>query len=66
MREEINYTDLEDYAISYKQIISQKMKFTDSYEDTLKMIDSLYQERLSLKKSLNRDEKIDIILDGMD
>jgi hypothetical protein len=62
MREEINYTDLEDYAIAYKQIIGQKMKFTDSYEDTLKMIDSLYQERLSLKKSLNRDEKIDIIL----
>jgi trans-2-enoyl-CoA reductase len=66
MREEINYTDLEDYKIAYKQIISQKMKFTDSYEETLKMIDSLYQERLSLKNSLNRDEKIDIILDGMD
>jgi hypothetical protein len=30
MREEINYTDLVDYAIAYKQIIGQKIKFTDS------------------------------------
>ena len=64
MREEIYYTELEDYTIAY--FIGQKMKFTDSYEESVNMIDSLYQERLSFKKSLNRDEKIDLILNGMD
>ena len=65
MREEINYTDLWDYTNSVAEsnfIYMQKVTFTDLYEESLKMIYSLYEESLSLKKSLNRDEKIDIIL----
>ena len=56
MREEINL-DHEIHEINKDHINTIK---------NLKMLDSLYQERLSLKNSLNRDEKIDIILDGMD
>jgi hypothetical protein len=65
MREEIN----RDHINTLKNIIdklSDERVTTETYRESLKMIDSLYQERLSLKKSLNRDEKIDIILDGMD
>ena len=66
MREEINYTELKDYTNAMDFFYMQKVTFTDSYEESLKMIYSLYQESLGLKKSLKRDEKIDIILDGMD
>jgi len=65
MREEIYYRELEDYTNSVAEsnfFYMQKVTFTDSYEESLKMIYSLYEESLSLKKSLNRDEKIDIIL----
>jgi hypothetical protein len=64
MREEINYKDLEDYIAMAESnfIYMQKVNFTDSYEESLKMIYSWYQESHSLKKTLERDEKIDIIL----
>jgi hypothetical protein len=65
MREEINYTDLWDYTNSVAEsnfIYMQKVNFTDLYEESLKMIYSWYQESHSLKKTLERDEKIDIIL----
>lgn len=68
MREEIYYTDLEDYTnkIAESNFLIYKNTFTDSYEESLKMIYSLYEMRLGLKKSLKRDEKIDLILNGMD
>lgn len=69
MREEIYYTDLEDYTNAMAEsnfFYMQKVTFTDSYEESVNMIYSLYQERLSFKKASQRDEKIDIILDGMD
>jgi hypothetical protein len=65
MREEIYYRKLEDYTNAMLEsnfFYMQKVTFTDSYEESLKIIYSLYEESLSLKKSLNRDEKIDIIL----
>jgi hypothetical protein len=65
MREEIN----SDHINTLKNLIdklSDEKVTTETYRESLKMLDSLYQERLSLKNSLNRDEKIDIILDGMD
>jgi hypothetical protein len=65
MREEIN----RDHINTLKNLIdklSDEKVTTETYRESLKMLDSLYQERLSSKKSLNRDEKIDIILDGMD
>jgi len=64
MREEINYTELKDYIAMAESnfIYMQKVNFTDSYEESLKMIYSWYQESHSLKKTLERDEKIDIIL----
>ena len=46
MREEINYTDLWDYTNSVAEsnfIYMQKVNFTDSYEESLKMIYSWYQ-----------------------
>jgi hypothetical protein len=65
MREEINL----DHINTLKNLIdklSDEKVTTETLRESLKMIDSLYQERLSLKKSSSRDEKIDIILDGMD
>jgi len=74
MREEINlYHETheinKDHINTIKNImykLSGERVTTETYRESLKMLDSLYQERLSLKNSLNRDEKIDIILDGMD
>jgi hypothetical protein len=74
MREEINlYNEInkinKDHINTIKNImdkLSGERVTTETYRESLKMLDSLYQERLSSKKSLNRDEKIDIILDGMD
>ena len=74
MREEINLDNEinkinKDHINTMKNIIdklSGERVTTETYRESLKMLDSLYQERLSSKKSLNRDEKIDIILDGMD
>jgi hypothetical protein len=71
MREEINFDHEinKDHINTIKNImdkLSGEKVTTETYRESLKMLDSLYQERLSLKNSLNRDEKIDIILDGMD
>jgi hypothetical protein len=71
MREEINldHEINKDHINTIKNImdkLSGERVTTETYRESLKMLDSLYQERLSLKNSLNRDEKIDIILDGMD
>jgi hypothetical protein len=71
MREEKNFDHEinKDHINTIKNImdkLSGERVTTETYRESLKMLDSLYQERLSLKNSLNRDEKIDIILDGMD
>jgi hypothetical protein len=67
MREEINldHEINKDHINTIKNImdkLSGERVTTETYRESLKMLDSLYQERLSSKKSLNRDEKIDIIL----
>lgn len=48
MREEIYYTDLEYYTneIAESNFLIYKNTFTDSYEESVNMIYSLYQERL--------------------
>jgi len=63
MREEINY--ISDHIKLAINSIYGQTGYTD-YKEFAKNIYDLNEERLSLKKALERDEKIDLILNGMD
>jgi hypothetical protein len=61
MGEEINYT-LDEIKVMVSSIYGE----TANMDYYVKNFYDLNEERLSLKKSLKRDKKIDLILDGMD